>query len=158
MNKKWLKHVLEGLHEDGYRWARQCCQYDEELAKEVMQEVYLKMLSGKAKYSERSSVKTWFYAVIRYTALDHLRNNEDMETLEKASNLIQVDEEQTLDFRSVLTRLSGKQSQVLLLVFYHNHTLEEVAEVMALSIGTVRTHYDRGKKNLKSILKEEYYG
>jgi len=162
MTKKWLTHILKEFHDDGYRWARQCCHYDEELAREVMQEVYLKMLRGKAKFSEKSSVKTWFYSVIRYTALDALkRNNSDVKlktvSLENANEVMYVDSKNT-DYRAILKKLSDKQSQVLLLIFYHNHTLEEVAEIMSLSIGTVRTHYDRGKNNLKTLLKTEHYG
>ena len=38
------------------------------------------------------------------------------------------------------------------MVFYHEMTLEDCAEVLHVSIGTVRTHYDRGKKRLKQMI------
>ena len=57
MHKNWLNYVLEQFHREAFIWARQCCKYDEELAKEVLQVVYLKMLEGKAQYPEKSTIK-----------------------------------------------------------------------------------------------------
>ena len=158
MSRKLLERVYSELHEEAYRWARQCVNYSDEQAKDVLQTVYLKILNGKARFNERSSLKTWLFSVIRFTAADSFRGAAHQVSLEAAGEQGEEPELAPLDqdfYISALRQLSQNQSQVLLLVFYHNYTLETVAEVMGLSIGTVRTHYDRGKKKLRQVLEKE---
>ena len=155
MKKAWLEHIYQQLHQDGYLWARQCCFYHDEYAKEVMQLVYLKLLEGKARYNNQSAIKTWFFAVIRYTAIDYLKKQQQFVSLVKEPDTMHIPEEtkeQTLEYTRLLKQLPARQQQVLLLYFYHDQTLAEIAEVLDISLGSVRTHYDRGKKKLKSIL------
>jgi RNA polymerase sigma-70 factor (ECF subfamily) len=53
-----------------------------------------------------------------------------------------------------LERLSRRQREVLLLVFYHEYTIEEAAAVLEIGVGSARTHYERGKARLRELLKE----
>ncbi len=158
MSKELLEEIYANHHRDAYLWSRQCMSNSEEEAKDVLQSVYLKVLTGKAKFSGKSSLKTWLFSVIKYTALDYFRRNKKVESLEMVHNVTVNDNESHLDidyYANTLKQLTDKQTQVLLLVFYHDYTLEAAAEVMGVSIGTARTHYDRGKKKLRKILEQE---
>lgn len=141
--------MLRQHHQEAYSWALQCCFHREEEAKDVLQTVYLKVLEGKARFGEKSSPKTWLFSVIKYTAIEYLKQlpltMEVMDTWEEET-------EEELYYDSLIRKLPERQQQVLLLVFYHNQTLEEVAQILDISIGSVRTHYDRGKKRLKELI------
>jgi len=153
MKKDLLQNILKEHHTSAYIWARQCCTFDEDLAKDVLQLVYLKILEGKAVYNEKSSVKTWLFSVIKFTVAETKRKEYPTTSLDLVSEYCDLEEEVQQDTHEELIMLLPKrQQEVLLLVFYHNLTLEKAAEVMEISLGSVRTHYDRGKKNLKEII------
>jgi RNA polymerase sigma-70 factor (ECF subfamily) len=51
-----------------------------------------------------------------------------------------------------VAELSTRQREVLHLVFYQDLTVEDASRVMKISLGTARTHFDRGKRRLREIL------
>ena len=154
MDQNTLENILQKYHRDAYLWARQCCSFDDDLAKDTLQNVYLKILEGKAKFKEKSTVKTWLFAVIRYTAIDQKNDNKNTHPLELIPEIqdLPFSREEEVNYEQLIQLLSPMQQEVILMVFYHEMTLEQSAEVLQLSIGTVRTHYDRGKKRLKQLI------
>lgn len=156
MKPQQLEHLIKEQHADAYRWARQCCNFQDALAQDVLQQVYLKILEGKAVFNGHSSVKTWLFSIIRYTALEQVRKDFPLQRLEEGMDVVMEEtEESQLNHEQLMLRLPSQQREVLTLVFYHGLTLEKTAEVMGLHIGTVRTHYDRAKKSLKSWILEK---
>ncbi len=155
MTSSALEHILQQHHEDAFLWARQCCSFDEDQAKDVLQLVYLKILEGRARFNEKSSPKTWLFSVIRYTAIDQFKKGMAMESIDDHHGLAQVEtgiDEPRENYEQLIKQLSPMQGQILLMVFYHHMTLEDCAQVLQVSIGTARTHYDRGKKRLKQMI------
>ena len=145
---------LERMHRAGFSWALACCGRDREEALDVLQASYLKVLDGKAKFLGRSSFKTFVFGVIRRTALEH-RRRRALEKLVLAKwSRLRVDPEPPPDADDrivllwALSKLARRQREVLELVFYQGLTVEEAAQVLAISVGSARVHYDRGKKHL----------
>jgi RNA polymerase sigma-70 factor (ECF subfamily) len=162
-----LKAVLEQHHASSFGWAMACCRRDPAEAEDVLQIVYLKVLEGKARFNGTASFKTWLFAVIRKTASDQRRKN-----LLRALTMLRAAERGTSAarpeypdesayrgeiqsmFRRALVRLPGRQREALELVFYHELNIQEAAAVMGVSLGSARTHYERGKKRLRQLLEE----
>jgi RNA polymerase sigma factor (sigma-70 family) len=153
MNRKSLHQLLHSYHREAYVWARQCCGFDSELAKDVLQLTYLKILEGKAKLNDVTKAKTWLFSIIRYTAIDELRKGGKMIQLSDDFELIDLPEEvDSTDYDGIIKLLPSMQQQVILMVFYHQMTIEQSAEVLQIQPGTARTHYARGKKKLKELI------
>lgn len=158
MDKEQLVKLLEEKHTEAYRWSRQCCRFDNELAKDVLQTVYLKILEDKARFNEKSDFQTWLFAVIRYTALDGLKKKVTHDDLENAMFISTAESAEEVDYKKFIRQLSEQQAHVLLLAFYHNMTLESISTIMEISVGSVRTHYERGKKKLRELIEKETAG
>jgi RNA polymerase sigma factor (sigma-70 family) len=155
MNRNHLEIFLRQHHREAFLWARQCCGFDGELAKDVIQQVYLKILEGKAKMNHDRNAKTWLFSIIRFTAIDELRKSGRWSSIENATEMVFEDAEiEETNYEGLVKRLPKMQQEVMLMVFYHDMTLEQTAEVLQLHIGTVRTHYDRGKKKLKEWIEK----
>ncbi len=171
MDSPELRANLEKHHAESYGWALSCCAYNRDEAEGALQTVYLKALEGKARFDGKAAFRTWLFAVIRKTAVDErrrrmLRGFGLLKYVERAGLAPRVEspdeavyrtEIQTL-FRRAMAELPGRQREVLQLVFYHDLSLAEAAEVMDVSLGSARTHYERGKKRLRHLLKEVEIG
>lgn len=153
MNRTQLDLILKTYHREAYIWARQCCAFDDELAKDVLQQVYLKILEGKAKLKEVEKAKTWLFSIIRYSAIDQLRKQGRLISLDESYEVEDLKEEiDQTDYQAIIQLLPKMQQEVILMVFYHQMTIEQSAEVLQIAVGTARTHYDRGKKRLKELI------
>ena len=163
-----LEGDLESLHAESWGWALTCCARDRDLAEEVLQVAYLRIVSGRARFSGKSSFKTWVFGVIRMTArserrrawLWSTRHQRTEAARDVADSAIPADrhvedDERTVTLARALARLSQRQREVLQLTFYHDLTVEAAAQVMGVTVGSARTHYDRGKKALARLLTSE---
>lgn len=143
-----------------YLWARQCCWFDSEMAREVLHIALLKILEGKARFAGQSTDKTWLFSVIRITALEQLRKSQkhvDLAEFSELNNFPDGNEDSDSGgfHEGLLKKLPARQREVLLLVFYHDRTLEETARILNISPGAVSTHYDRGKKKLRELIEKQ---
>ena len=153
-----LRNALEAHHLESYGWALSCCRHRSQEAENVLQLVYLKVLSGKAVFHGKSSFKTWLFAVIRKTAA-HERRMELLQRLRlsqipKARDEKPPSEQSGVEVRlkEALGKLPARQREVLHLVFYHDLSIVEAAKVMGVGIGSARTHYERGKNQMRRRL------
>ena len=154
MKKNQLEQLLRQHHEAAFYWALQLCKYRNDSAQEVLQMTYLKILENKARYKERSSFKTWLFSVIRFTAFDYHKDQRQFGSLDHLEIVDDTPATTTdLNLEPYLKQLPERQKQVLLLAFYHDMSLSAIAEVLDLHIGSVRTHYQRGKSALRELLK-----
>lgn len=157
MNRNKLAKLLKEHHKDAFLWASHCCHYNKEEGQEVLQSTYVKILERKAVFKEKSTFKTWLFSVIRFTAIDYLKKRTSYESLENVRIGIEDTpyEVYNVDYKKLLQQLPERQHQVLLLAFYHGMTLAEIATITELHIGTIRTHYERGKEAMKTLLLKE---
>jgi RNA polymerase sigma-70 factor (ECF subfamily) len=134
-----------------------------ELADEVLQEVYVRVWQRAGDFDPAaSSPITWLATIARNRALDEVRRHT-MRSLEDHPELLQVPSEDdpagTLERNEQLRRLYAclealepEKKEIVLLVYYHGLTREEIASRFGRPAATVKTWLRRSLAQLKDCL------
>jgi len=160
-----LTRSLEPLHPDAWGWARHCCSGSRVEPEDVLQIAYLKVIEGKARPSGKGSLKTWWFGVIRLTTKEEQRRRRFQDSLvDRLLRLVPAPGEEALTIsltepdesirglKIALSKLPQRQSEVLHLVFYHDFSIADASVALGISLGSARTHYERGKARLRELL------
>jgi RNA polymerase sigma-70 factor, ECF subfamily len=121
----------------------------EAAAEDLVSEVFLEAWRKAGKFAARSSVSTWLLAIARYKALSALRkrsadglNDDVIEFIEDPAD----DPETALGkaergeiLRDCLRQLSPAHREIIDLVYYHERTIDDVAEIIGVPQNTVKT-------------------
>lgn len=138
-------------------------------AQEVTQDAFVSIWHSRERYdAARGSARVWLLSVLRNRAVDALRQRarrpmkaavEAEEVLEFRAGEERTDEEAIrLDtsrrLRGVLAELPIDQSQVLELAYFGGFTHSEIAEMLAIPLGTVKGRMRLGLERIRSDMAE----
>lgn len=140
-----------------------------ELAEEVLQESFVSIWHNARSYqSQLAAPMTWMATIVRNKALDALRRTDgtveiDVDTFD--SSILHALQDpgaspiEALQISSdakalayCMSMLEGMHRQVIGMAFYHDLSHSEVAQQMAIPIGTVKTWIRRSLERLKTCL------
>ena len=103
-------------------------------------------------------VKTWFYKILVNSAIDYIRKNNKYVSLsqedminEKISNDIYSD----IDLEQALNRLPEEYKSIIMLRYFEDMKIEEIANVLQQNINTVKTKLYKGLRRLKIKINTE---
>ena len=154
-NPHITRSALEAIHGQVFGWALSRCDFDRAAAEDLMQQAYVELLSGSARFDNKSSLKTFVFAVVQNLARSRFRRLSSRLRLTKRIEAEPVDhvEHEPMDEQGnvwqAVHRLPARQRDIIELVFCRDMTVEEASAVMGVSVGTGRVHYDRAKKALR---------
>jgi RNA polymerase sigma-70 factor, ECF subfamily len=136
---------------------------DETVAEDLISEVFLDVWRQAGRFEGRSTVSTWMLAIARFKALSALRRRLDGELDEETASAIEDptdDPEIALEkkdksavIRKCLVGLSAEHREIIDLVYYHEKSVGEVAEIVGIPENTVKTRMFYARKRLSELLK-----
>ena len=142
-----------------YRWLLRLVS-NETLAEDLLSEVFLDVWRQAGRFECRSSVSTWLMSIARHKALSARRRRTETE-LEKIAvtvaapgddpEVVLQEKERDVLLRRALTRLSPEH-QVIDLVYYHEKSVDEVAQILDVPPATVRTRMFYARKKLAELV------
>ena len=167
-NPEVTRSALEAIHSQVFTWALSRCYYDQAAAEDLMQQVYVELLSGAARFENKSSLNTFVFSVVQNLARSRYRRLASrlrlVKTYEATSFEPPADMKQPghdSDQRKLnsaiwqhVQKLPSRQRDIIELMFCRELTVEAASEVMGVTTGTGRVHYDRAKKALRTKLGE----
>jgi RNA polymerase sigma-70 factor (ECF subfamily) len=138
---------------------------DRESAEEVTQEVFVKVISRAHQYDGRASVSSWLFAIAANACRDRRRRDRRAAVvpLDSVGELPSRGEgiesrlagrERRAAVRKALAGLSEEQREALVLARYHGLPYAEIAGVLGISVGAVKTRIFRAVENLKARFSE----
>ena len=143
-------------------------------AQDISQEVFLKAYRSLQNFDERSAFSTWLYRITHNTCIDEMRKRKGKqsysleEELESADGSMQrqvadagdtpeeslMRKEQKSEILQALDTLSEEHKAAIILRDVKGMAYEEIAEILELSLGTVKSRISRARNQLKTeILK-----
>ncbi|WP_119078974.1 RNA polymerase sigma factor [Chitinophaga alhagiae] len=138
---------------------------DETAASDVLQEVFLKIWRSMDKYdTEKGRLFTWMLNIARNTAIDALRSKAHKldQKIQELSNDVYAHTSQLtvhpsvdhLGLAKVIEKLNKEQRTIIDLAYYKGCTQEEIARVLDIPLGTVKTRMRNAIIQLRNILKQ----
>jgi RNA polymerase sigma-70 factor, ECF subfamily len=144
-----------------YRWLLRFVR-DATLAEDLLSEVFLDVWRQAGRFEGRSSVATWLLSIARYKALSARRRRIDAQLDEHIEATVadpSDDPEAALEkkarnetLRQALTKLSTEHKLVIDLVYYHEKSVEEVAQILDVPTATVKTRMFYARKKLAVLI------
>lgn len=135
----------------------------EQDAWKVLQETWVKVLRGIKRMREPQSLPAWLYSIARRTAISHLRAKYTKQALFESDDCTGKleDHNRQLSFDNAeqvhygLGQVSLPHREVLTLFFLQDLSTEEIAKVLKIPIGTVKSRLYYAKSALKAVLEKE---
>ena len=138
---------------------------EEEKAKEIAQDVFIKAYRSLSKFRRESSFSTWIYRIAYNSAVSETRKKKYLhvsfdDQLEKAAVLdIDVSSEndssiavQKSKLQEAINRLTAEERLIIMLYYFEEQSVEEISRSSGLSKSNVKTRLHRLRNKLKEIL------
>ena len=138
---------------------------DEKVAEEVVQDVFLKFYQTKDRYDGRASMKTYLTKMTINRSYDYLRSwkHRTFLLLEQFTGATKGAERQVLqneergEITTAVLELPVKYREVLLLYYYEDLQVNEIAGFLQVPVSTVKTRLQRGRDRLKQALPKQQW-
>ena len=162
-----------------YQIAYQMLAGDEQEAQDLTQDTFLKAFRNIKRFKGNASFYTWLYRIVINTCLDARRRRrrwkeifspwrferpkeetctsslEDYPDPDKNANPLSMAGKRQLeqDLKKVMNTLSERQRDIFQLKIFHEMSIPEIAQMMNLAEGTVKTHLYRATQVIQKKLK-----
>jgi RNA polymerase sigma-70 factor (ECF subfamily) len=133
------------------------------VTEDVVSEVFLDVWRGADRFRATSQVSTWLFAIARYKAISARKRHPELHIDDDAAADVADtadDPETSLHhsnrsalIRKCLMQLPQAQREILDLVYYHEKTVAEVAQIVGIPSGTVKTRMFRARGRMAELLK-----
>lgn len=134
----------------------------EDAAEDILQETFLKIWNSIGQYdSSRGRLFTWMARLAKNKAIDHLRSRREINHLKNddlAEFTIEVNQLYQIQYnpefiglKQLLMALTPEQTKILDLIYFQGYTQVEVAEMLHIPVGTIKTRIRAAIKTMRSF-------
>ena len=155
-NTAETEQILTDNYERYYRLAYSYMRNEDD-ALDVVQESAYRAIRDCRKVRNKDYLSTWIYRIVVNTALDMLRRKKKETTTEDLPEIPVEDQYRDLELRTVLNQLDDKSRTIILLRYFEDLKLEDIADIVGDNLNTVKARLYRSLKKLRLNLEAEHY-
>ena len=122
---------------------------NQEEAEELAQDTFMKVFKNLASFKGDCSFSTWIYRIVVNTSLDMLRRKKKETPTEEMPETPTEDHYQDLDLKQMINRLDDKSRTVIILRYFEDLKLEDIADIVGENLNTVKARLYRTLKKLR---------
>ena len=155
----YVKKNQEKLYRIAFSYSK-----NEETALDIVQEAITRALKNINKLKNQEYVKTWFYRILVNECLQYIKKNKRIITceLQEIENKIVWNDNISIDGIDIykyVESLNEKLKTVIILRFFEDMKIDEIAQITKTNVNTVKSRLYRGLEELNKLMvnkKEEY--
>jgi RNA polymerase sigma factor (sigma-70 family) len=155
--------LIQRWHDPLWTYIRRLTN-DDDTAKDIAQDVWLRVLRGIGRLRDGSKLRPWLFGIARHALMDRFREQyttptaSDMDVTELvAEDAPSSLEEESEALQHELMRLPVAEREVLTLFYLRELSLGEVAHVLDVPVGTVKSRLFRARRLLRRELEAKGY-
>ncbi|MGC8775199.1 MAG: RNA polymerase sigma factor [Chlorobaculum sp.] len=167
-DKKQFAAIVQRYEEPLFRYIVRQGARDRELARDILQEVFIKVYLHLNDYDASLPFSSWIYRIAHNETITHFRKEknrplvldkgDDDEFFGKIVDDFELSQAggqyDVSDIQTVLERLEPRYRDILVLKFFEDKSYEEISDILQMPQGTVATLINRAKKKIKASLEK----
>ena len=151
--KKYIVENKESLYRFAYSYVR-----NEDDALDIVHDAICKSLISISTLKNIDNIKSWIYQIVSNCAIDYIRKNKKYVAISddiEESNAIGYDTYEDIDLQEALERLPEKYRIVIILRYFEDMKIGDIAQILNENENTIKTRLYNGLSKLKIELIEE---
>ena len=121
-------------------------------AEELLQDVFLKAFRNLSGYKQECRFSTWLYRIAYNTSISATRKRKQEFLYIEESAINNVPEEQIECLRKAIDQLEGEEKALITLFYYEEKSLEEISEILKITVGNVKVRLYRTRKKIYVLM------
>jgi len=146
--EQYLTENLNATYRFAYSYAK-----NQQDAEDIVNDSVIKAIRSIHQLQNIQYMKVWFYKIIANTALTHLKKKQKLVFLDDTNwedTIGSPDDYSILHVSDIIALLPPQYKVIIVLRFFENMTLHEIAQVLQLNENTVKTRLYKALQLLKS--------
>lgn len=152
-----IQKLIEQYQNNLYAIAINVCKNAED-AEDVVQDTFIQYYTIKKDFESEQHIRAWLIrvAINKSKNMNHTFWRRNKLSLEDYMDTLTFDTPESEDIFETVMKLPEKYRIVIHLFYYEDYSIQEIADILKLSVSNVKVRLSRGRSLLKETLKEEW--
>lgn len=153
--KDYIVNNQEGFYKVAYSYVK-----NQDDALDIVHDSICKALSKLDSLKDEEAIKPWFYKILINSSIDYIRKNSKYVTLEEELLSDEHNSNDTytdIDLQRVLEKLPEEYRVIIVLRYFEDMKIDEIANVLSQNTNTIKTKLYTGLRRLKIKINTEDY-